>query len=100
MLDDISGVKTWAKINEGLMKMHKAEVLGKLPIMQHFLFGSFLPFEASVTVPGEEDEKFHVHGMGEQFPTCCGVRIPSAISAIPRGEGGLVRTSVKTLPFD
>ncbi|KAJ3262789.1 Serine/threonine-protein phosphatase 2A activator 2 [Chytriomyces hyalinus] len=81
MLDDISGVKQWSKVNSGMMKMYLAEVLGKLPIMQHFLFGSFLPFEASGEMIGEEDELGCVHAMGQERPACCFIRVPSAIAA-------------------
>lgn len=41
---NISGVGTWAKVNAGLVKMYKAEVLGKFPVVQHVLFGHLLPF--------------------------------------------------------
>ncbi|XP_028406612.1 serine/threonine-protein phosphatase 2A activator-like [Dendronephthya gigantea] len=41
----ISSVQTWSKVNSGLLKMYKAEVLSKFPVMQHFVFGSILSIE-------------------------------------------------------
>ena len=37
---NISGLDDWAKINRGLMRMYKDEVLHKFPIVQHLLFGA------------------------------------------------------------
>lgn len=45
LLDDISGVPNWGKVNSGLLKMYRAEVLEKVPVVQHFLFGSIIMWE-------------------------------------------------------
>lgn len=44
LLYDITAVPNWVKVNQGLFKMYQVEVLSKLPIMQHSLWGSLMPF--------------------------------------------------------
>ncbi|KAG0197261.1 Serine/threonine-protein phosphatase 2A activator 2 [Mortierella sp. GBA30] len=115
MLDDISAVKTWDKVNSGMIKMYKAEVFGKLPIMQHFLFGSLLPFkgQSDTRILDEDEEEAgveghtHVHAFGQEFPTCCGMKIPSAIAAAAaaaasgeRSIPGVPASGARRLPFD
>lgn len=116
MLDDISGVKTWDKVNSGMLKMYQAEVLAKLPVAQHFLFGQLLPYpetpelethhsEADVHV----DEHGHLHVRGEaKFGDCCGIAIPSAFAAAQEERKRLAQTgglssnnpAIKPIPFD
>ncbi|CAG8552068.1 2741_t:CDS:2 [Funneliformis caledonium] len=67
----LSWVKEWKKVNEGMIKMYKGEVLGKLPIMQHFMFG--------------------------KFPDCCGIKIPSAVGA---SQMNMKEGKFRRLPFD
>lgn len=118
MLDDISSAKSWAKIESGMRKMFVKEILEKLPVMQHFLFGSLIPAVQGMSAEedyglGREEEeqeggevkvftddegKRHVHantGWGD----CCGIRVPAAIGA--EGEerkGGGQR--LRRVPFD
>ena len=40
---NISSVTLWEKMHQGMIKKYAAEVLSKLPIMQHFYFGSIFP---------------------------------------------------------
>jgi serine/threonine-protein phosphatase 2A activator len=44
ILDSVANAIHWDKVNQGMMKMYKGEVLGKFPVMQHFFFGNLIPF--------------------------------------------------------
>jgi serine/threonine-protein phosphatase 2A activator len=119
MLDDISSAKSWEKVEGGMRRMFIAEVLKKLPVMQHFLFGSLVPAvegmsnEEELGVPSEEDENEggevvvmqdgmrHVHQMNS-WGDCCGIKVPSSIAAaeeMKKRMGGRVE-SLRRLPFD
>ncbi|CAH3021150.1 unnamed protein product [Porites evermanni] len=41
----ISSVAAWEKVNSGLIKMYKVEVLSKFPVIQHFVFGTLMSIE-------------------------------------------------------
>jgi len=47
ILNDISHVphQLWSKVNSGMIKMYQLQVLNKFPVIQHFLFGTLIPFE-------------------------------------------------------
>lgn len=62
--------------------MYQENVLGKLPIMQHFMFGSLLVFEGEGGWNKVHEQGLDcVHALGQETPECCGIRIPSAIGA-------------------
>ena len=116
MLDDISSARSWAKIDAGMRRMFVAEVLGKLPVMQHFLFGSLIPAAEGMSedVPEDalgaaadeqeaggagHDHADHGHD-GVGWGDCCGIKVPSSIAAAQemkkRGQGQTLRR----IPFD
>lgn len=118
MLDDVSAAKNWGKIEGGMRKMFRKEILEKLPVMQHFLFGSLIPAvdgmstedEAGVDAEENENEggevkvfddemgKRHVHasvGWGD----CCGIRVPAAVGAEGEERKGR-RGGLRRVPFD
>lgn len=94
LIDDISGVKRWSKVNEGMMKMYVAEVLGKLPIMQHYMFGELIPAPEGVSEPPADAEAPHVHNT---WADCCGIPVPSAIAAAEMQHSHELR---QVIPFD
>jgi serine/threonine-protein phosphatase 2A activator len=98
--------------------MFVAEVLKKLPVMQHFLFGSLVPAvkgmgaEEELGLPSEEEETEggeivvmrdgmkHVHQMNS-WGDCCGIKVPSSIAAaqeMRKKMGGGDR--LRRIPFD
>ncbi|KAJ7099521.1 Phosphotyrosyl phosphatase activator [Mycena belliarum] len=100
MLDDISAVKTWDKVNSGMVKMYAAEVLGKLPVMQHFLFGSILSYGGPVAAGADSNGNGHGHahaGWGD----CCGIPVPSAFAAAEqKGGARIAGEGIRRVPFD
>lgn len=95
-----------------MIKMYKAEVLAKLPVAQHFLFGPLLPFpeDAVKEEPAEAgvhvDDHGHVHVKGEGFGDCCGIPIPSAFAAAQAEQqqrkpaAPAYSQNVRPIPFD
>lgn len=117
---NILQVKTWDKVNSGMIKMYAAEVLNKLPVMQHFLFGSILPYDGPA-LPVSDNMKdtndvrrghSHTHtdlgGAGQHevgWGDCCGIQVPSVFAAArsemekqPRMR--LAGPRIKQVPFD
>ena len=39
MLNDISQLESWAKVSAGLLRLYEGEVISKMPVVQHFVFG-------------------------------------------------------------
>ena len=120
MLDDISSAKNWGKIEAGMRRMFVNEVLGKLPVMQHFLFGALIPAAEGMSEPvlkkegeGEEDEDLegevkvfddkegrrHVH-QPNGWSDCCGIKVPSSVGAIGEMRKRGMMDQLRRIPFD
>lgn len=113
MLDDISSSKNWEKIEGGMRKMFLAEVLGKLPVAQHFLFGSLLPAAQGMSNDAESqidddhvgefevtiDGMKHVHN-SNSWGDCCGIKVPSAVGARLEAQKNGEAGELRRIPFD
>ncbi|KAL9106380.1 MAG: hypothetical protein Q9227_008581 [Pyrenula ochraceoflavens] len=113
MLDDISTAKNWSKIEAGMKRMFVKEILGKLPIMQHFLFGSFVPATESMgrqsandqaelaEVQPERAANMHSHVHDEDYwGDCCGIKVPSTIAAGEDARKKIGGANLRPIPFD
>lgn len=113
MLDDISAAKSWAKVEAGMRRMFLAEVLGKLPVAQHFLFGSLLPASEGMSedaegMVGDEDVgevEVTVDGMkhkhsANSWGDCCGIKVPSAVGARQEAKKMGEDAGLRRVPFD
>ncbi|CZS98319.1 related to phosphotyrosyl phosphatase activator PTPA [Rhynchosporium agropyri] len=117
MLYDISSAKSWSKVEDGMRRMFVAEVLKKLPVMQHFLFGSLIPAmeemstEEEYGVPSEEEDPEggetvvmvdgmrHVHQMNS-WGDCCGIKVPSSVAAALEAKRRGGGQNLRRIPFD
>lgn len=86
--------------------MYTAEVLGKLPVAQHFFFGSILPAPPDMpslppSVDTDDEHWGHAHaapsGEAETGPAaaavnwanCCGIPVPSVFAAAAAEKEGV-----------
>eukprot|EP00823_Brevimastigomonas_motovehiculus_P002243 TRINITY_DN1403_c0_g1_i1.p1 TRINITY_DN1403_c0_g1~~TRINITY_DN1403_c0_g1_i1.p1 ORF type:complete len:463 (-),score=116.50 TRINITY_DN1403_c0_g1_i1:223-1578(-) len=83
LLSDITTAKTWTKVNTGLIKMYRDEVLGKFAVIQHFIFSSFLPADRDEENAQAMEEAHKKASEYKKEMPCCttGLRIPSALGA-------------------
>jgi serine/threonine-protein phosphatase 2A activator len=100
--------------------MYIAEVLNKLPVVQHFLFGSILVYEGPVLPTsddnGDDAHRGHSHehdnlrGAGQRevgWGGCCGIPVPSAFAAAMSEQDKLKKpgwklsgSGIRPVPFD
>ncbi|CAM9453250.1 unnamed protein product [Ectocarpus fasciculatus] len=93
MLNDISQLPSWKKVNTGMQRLYEGDVLGKMPVIQHFLFGSLLPctWEPS---PAPAVNPVAVNSFGGRAPWAKGAPAPPDVHTL----GAAKATSANTQP--
>lgn len=115
MLDDISSAKNWIKVEAGMRRMFLAEVLAKLPVMQHFLFGGIVQAEPDMSQEDDEsshaegdccegvimkDGMKHKHAEVTGWGDCCGIKVPSSVGAMQEMKRNGQDQGLRRVPFD
>ncbi|KAL7477049.1 hypothetical protein ACHAW6_002868 [Cyclotella cf. meneghiniana] len=93
MLNDISSLGNWNKVSSGLLRLYEGEVLDKLPVVQHFVFGKIFcaNWSPSRKGPLEAPQWTFINGpMGDECiaPWAYG---NNSINEDPQGDGSLHR---------
>ena len=102
-----------------MKRMFVAEVLKKLPVMQHFMFGSLMPADERMHKEEdfEQDEgdvcadpeggdhvvmvdgMRHVH-QASTWGDCCGIKVPSSVAAAEEMKKRNGKDGLRRIPFD
>jgi len=94
MLHDITGLPTWSKVAAGLLRLFEGEVLDKLPVVQHFVFGEIFkadwePSAAPRTAPSYTFSPQTADGKGGDAAgtaAAAGATAAVARAAVPAGS--------------
>lgn len=95
------------KVNSGLLKMYKEEVLNKFPVVQHFLFGNLLPLHppggSGSTLP--EPTQTWGGDVPSRDDTAAAALPPSTsaglpLTAFPGTGGNAAHDSITTMPIN
>jgi len=102
---NISGVPLWSKVYTGLIKMYRAEVLSKFPVIQHVKFGSVFTLDVAKIPPSsrlsETEPNSAVTRPGPPMPGVDSPRPgPGLMSRLPRPPlpPGLAADVITKLP--
>jgi len=101
LLTDLAGLGSWEDVNKGLFNMFEGEVLGKFPVVQHFLFGPLFPADWEVDTAGaaaasaERGPMAGAKPMGDALVNYFGVSARKPLVAPAGGDQDLNENPVK-----
>jgi serine/threonine-protein phosphatase 2A activator len=82
ILSDLAGLPSWGKVNEQLGRLYRTEVLGKLPVTQHLVFGKLFPYNwAPSRTPCPSDAAARLYDFIDH-----GITIPDDAISSPEGS--------------